>query len=78
MPLTPKKRSKAQTREPEASTKDAAEPTNDEGSDTEGHTLFVGEFGRSVGNSRVREAQDWARGEKARKEADRTPKRRGR
>jgi hypothetical protein len=36
--------------------------------DTEGHSLFMAELGRQMAGDRSREAAEWARGEKARRE----------
>jgi hypothetical protein len=44
-----------------------SEPADDD--DTEGHSLLLTELGRTVANARSQEAEQWARGEKARREA---------
>jgi len=43
--------------------------SDDTGDDTEGHSLLTYELGRTVANERSREAGDWARNERLRKDA---------
>jgi hypothetical protein len=57
-------------RDPAAGTADAA-PDDD---DVEGHSLLNAQFGQQIAASRSRDAAEWARGEKARREAERERK----
>jgi hypothetical protein len=53
----------------------ATGPTDppDEG-DVEGHSLLGAQFGQQIAANRSREAAEWARGEKARREVERARK----
>jgi hypothetical protein len=51
-------------------------PTADPEEDTEGHSMLAFEQARNIAHDRAREAQDWARKEALRKQAERKPERR--
>jgi hypothetical protein len=51
------------------------EPQPD-GNDVEGHSLLGAQFGQQMAATRSREAAEWARGEKARREAEKDRKNR--
>jgi hypothetical protein len=53
----------------------ANDTRSDDGDDTEGHSLLTYELGRTVANERSREAGDWARNERLRKDAKANKKR---
>jgi hypothetical protein len=50
---------------------DESRPEED---DVEGHSLLQAQFGQQVATTRSREAGEWARGEKARRDAERERK----
>jgi hypothetical protein len=57
-------------REPASGTGDAPVDADD----VEGHSMLQAQFGQQTATTRSREAAEWARGEKARREAERARK----
>jgi hypothetical protein len=63
-------------RDPDRDPAPAPGPTDPPDDDVEGHGLLDIQLGQQMAASRSREAAEWARGEKARREAERERKNR--